>query len=133
MKNIIISILLLLPLSCFACRVSIYGNTEIKKKANAVFEGLVVGVELTYYQEHLKAKYNTEDYEAGGFPVLIMDTTPEHIVSVYVLKILEGDIKPNSTVKIKLGGCGVPEAKLRQTAIFYLQSDNNYALPQYTN
>lgn len=127
MKLFVSLILAFASFSTNACRVSVLGDEIKLNKASSVFEGVIVGVQLDYLKKALK----DSDKE---FPItFIGGGSLEHTVSVFVTHVHKGNIKKSTIIEANAGGCGVVEAKLKKTGVFYFYSDDSYIIPKYSD
>ncbi len=126
MKLFVLVALTLISFSTEACRVSVLGDQSKLISANSIFEGIIIGVNLDYLENALKDTTGEESpvtFIGGG--------SLEHTVSIFVTETQKGNIKENSVIKATTGGCGVAEAKLKDTGMFYFFDKDNYVIPIY--
>lgn len=99
--------------------------------AQVIFEGIVVGVELTGYKEYLADKYEKEEFSTNEYPINLMDTVAQHSLSIFVTSVEVGELEAGKVIEVIAGGCGAERPQLEHSGKFYYFPKRNYVLPRY--
>lgn len=127
-KYLLVAVSLFVSISVTACPVSVAKDID---EAPESFEGVVIGVKLTGYEEFLTEKFKKNRFTTQEFPIRVSSSTDIHKLDVFVTKSIKGHVKVGKVITVEAGGCGAQRPKLNGSGVFYYFQERNFVIPMY--